>query len=99
MGKITNVSGNALLVFIAHDRSPKSCCIYHLLNFLFQFLHLQFFLYFILIYKLNIQIQISLLIGNLYSAGLITGISSVKKKKKKKKNYFNMKNYMLEEDC
>ena len=29
---------------------------------------------FILIYKLNIQIQISLIIGNLYSADLITGI-------------------------
>ena len=38
-----------------------------------------FFLNFILIYKLNIQIQISLVIGNLYSADLITGISSIKK--------------------
>ena len=38
-----------------------------------------FFLNFILIYKLNIQIQISLVIGNLYSADLITGISSMKK--------------------
>ena len=37
------------------------------------------FLNFILIYKLNIQIQISLVIGNLYSADLITGISSIKK--------------------
>ena len=33
-----------------------------------------------MIYKLNIQIQISLVIGNLYSADLITGISSIKKK-------------------
>ena len=33
---------------------------------------------FILIYKLNIQIQISLMMGNLYLAGLITGISSGK---------------------
>ena len=39
-----------------------------------------FFLNFILIYKLNIRIQISLVIGNLYSADLITGISSIKKK-------------------
>ena len=31
-----------------------------------------------MIYKLNIQIQISLVIGNLYSADLITGISSIK---------------------
>ena len=38
-----------------------------------------FFLNFILIYKLNIQIQISLVIGNLYSADLITGISSITK--------------------
>ena len=38
-----------------------------------------FFLNFILIYKLNIKIQISLGIGNLYSADLITGISSIKK--------------------
>ena len=37
------------------------------------------FLNFILIYKLNIQIQISLIIGTLYSADLITGISSIKK--------------------
>ena len=36
------------------------------------------FLNLILIFKLNTQIQISLMIGNLYSAGLITGISSVK---------------------
>ena len=42
------------------------------------------FLNFILIYKLNIQIQISLIIGNLYSADLITGISSMKKKFNKK---------------
>ena len=39
-----------------------------------------FFLNFILIYKLNIQIQISLIIGNLYSADLIIGISSLKKR-------------------
>ena len=38
-----------------------------------------FFLNLILIYKLNMQIQISLIIGNLYSADLITGISSMKK--------------------
>ena len=38
-----------------------------------------FFLNFILIYKLNIQIQISLVIGKLYSADLITGISIIKK--------------------
>ena len=38
-----------------------------------------FFLNFILIYKLNIQMQTSLMIGNLYSADLITGISSTKK--------------------
>ena len=37
------------------------------------------FINFILIYKLNIHIQISLIIGNLYSAGLITAISSIKK--------------------
>ena len=41
--------------------------------------HNYFFLNFILIYKLNIQIQISLVIGNLYLADLITGISSIKK--------------------
>ena len=35
-----------------------------------------FFKNFILIYLLNIQIQVSLIIGNLYSADLITGISS-----------------------
>ena len=34
---------------------------------------------FILIYKLNIKRQISLIIGNLFSADLITGISSIKK--------------------
>ena len=45
-----------------------------------------FFLNFILIYKLNIQIQISLVIGNLYSADPISGISSIKKKKKKNNN-------------
>ena len=33
---------------------------------------------FILIYRLNMQMQISLIIGNLYSACLITGISSEK---------------------
>ena len=38
-----------------------------------------FFKNFIFIYRLNIQIQISLVIGNLYSADLITGISSIKK--------------------
>ena len=37
------------------------------------------FLNLILTYKLNIQIQISLMIGNLHSADLITGISSIKK--------------------
>ena len=37
-----------------------------------------FFLNFILIYKINKQIQISLIIGNLYLADLITGISSIK---------------------
>ena len=31
------------------------------------------------IYKLNIQMQISPIIGNLYSVNLITGISSIKK--------------------
>ena len=36
-------------------------------------------IFFIVIYKQNIQIQISLIIGNLYSADLITGISSIKK--------------------
>ena len=36
------------------------------------------FLNFILVYELNIQIQIYMVIGNLYSAGLITGISSEK---------------------
>ena len=35
--------------------------------------------YFILIQRLYVQIQISLIIGNLYSADLITGISSEKK--------------------
>ena len=39
--------------------------------------YLLFFWNFILIYKLNIQIQISLIIGNLYSADLITGISGI----------------------
>ena len=39
-----------------------------------------------MIYKLNIQIQISLVIGNLYSADLITGISSIKKKLMNKYN-------------
>ena len=38
-----------------------------------------FFKSLILIYQLNIQIQIFLIIGNLYSADLITGISSIKK--------------------
>ena len=38
-----------------------------------------FFLNFILIYELNIKMQISLIIGNLYSANLITGIFSIKK--------------------
>ena len=37
-----------------------------------------FFPNFILIYKQNIQIQISLIVDNLYSADLITGISSLK---------------------
>ena len=37
-----------------------------------------FFLNFIMIYKLNIQMQISLIIGTLYSADLITVISSIK---------------------
>ena len=36
------------------------------------------FLNFIFVYKLNIQIQISLIIGNLCSAGPITGTSSEK---------------------
>ena len=36
-----------------------------------------FFLNFILMYKLKVQIQISLIIGHLYSANLITGISSM----------------------
>ena len=38
-----------------------------------------FSLNFILIYKLHMQMQISLIIGNLYSADLITGISSISK--------------------
>ena len=37
-----------------------------------------FFLNLIVIYLLNIQIQISLMIDNLYPTGLITGISSGK---------------------
>ena len=37
-----------------------------------------FFQNFLLIYKLNIPIQISLIIGYLYSVDLITGISSIK---------------------
>ena len=36
------------------------------------------FLNFILMYKLKIRIPISLIIGSLYSAGLIKGISSEK---------------------
>ena len=32
-------------------------------------------------YKLNIKIRISVMVGNLYSAGLIAGISSEKKRK------------------
>ena len=36
---------------------------------------------FILIYKLSIKVQISLIIGNFCSAGLITGISSEKRMK------------------
>ena len=62
-----------------------------------------FFLNFILVYKLNIQIQISLVIGNLYEAGLITGVSSEKmnekvnnesrqKKNRRKVNDFLKKN-------
>ena len=38
------------------------------------------FFKFTLIYKSNIQIQISLIIGNLYSTGLIAGISNKKMK-------------------
>ena len=40
------------------------------------------FLNFILMYRLNIQIQVSLILGGLYSVGLITGISSGKNKDK-----------------
>ena len=36
-------------------------------------------LHFTLICKLNMQIQISLIIGNLYSADPVTGISSIRK--------------------
>ena len=45
-----------------------------------------FFLNFILIYKLNVQIQISVMIGNLYSVDLITGFSGTKNWVKEKIN-------------
>ena len=43
----------------------------HLNNFIATMIN---FLNFILMDKLNIQIQISLMMGDLYSAGLVTGI-------------------------
>ena len=52
--------------------TPMQCCL--MLSAIIIFFKTS-----ILIYKLNIQIQISLVIGNLYSADLITGISSIKK--------------------
>ena len=64
-----------------------------------------FFLNFILIYKLNIQIQVSLIIGNLYSDNIVTGISSIKKGMNEynntmmNKKKFCKKNLRLKEDC
>ena len=49
-------------------------------------------------FKLNIQMQISLMIGNLYLAGLIAGISS-ERKKQRMVNYFNKKSYRKKENC
>ena len=54
----------------------------------------------ILIYKLSIQMQISLMIGNLYSADLITCVSSEKgrMKKQKKVHDFSKKSYRMKEN-